>query len=208
MTTSAAPPAIPPTTANITGLILAGGQGTRMGGLDKGLVTLGGQTMIEHVIARLRPQVAKIVISANRNLTCYREFGYVVVEDDGTNLGPLAGIRSGLQHAQTDYVITVPCDSPMIGNDLVTRLARALTREDAAIAVADDGTRKQWAFVLLARSWLPDISAALASGERSIAGWLARHAVAQVDFSDCAATFTNVNDIAERDALEARLHAG
>lgn len=199
-------PAAAPTRATVTGLILAGGRGSRMGGVDKGLVLLNGRPMVEHVTRRLRPQVAQLLINANRNVEQYAALGYPVIPDfrDGF-LGPLAGMASGLQAATTDYVVTAPCDSPLIGNDLVARLAEAFTRERADITVAHDGERAHPVFLLLRRSLLGDLVAFLDAGGRKIDLWFARHRVALADFRDAPEAFINVNDAEERAAIERRL---
>jgi molybdenum cofactor guanylyltransferase len=195
-----------PVRDNITGVVLAGGRGSRMGGEDKGLVTLGAQPMVQHVIARLRPQVGALLISANRNPERYGQFGYRIVPDLLHDYqGPLAGMASAMQVAETPFVVTVPCDSPLFGDDLVQRLAEALTRDDADVAVAHDGARTHPVFLLLKRSLLPSLLAFLDAGDRKIDLWFARHRVALADFSDCPEAFLNVNDAAEHRALEARL---
>lgn len=191
---------------NITGVILAGGRGSRMGGEDKGLVVLNGRPMVEHVMARLRPQVGQVVVSANRNHDRYAALGVSVVPDLLADYqGPLAGMASALQTAQTPYLVTVPCDSPLIGPDLVARLAQALEREQADIAVAHDGERTHPVFLLLKRALLPSLLAFLDAGERKIDRWFARHRLATADFRDCPEAFVNVNDPDERRAVEARL---
>lgn len=191
---------------DITGVILAGGRGSRMGGEDKGLVLLDGRAMVEHVVARLRSQVGTLFISANRNQERYAAFGYPVVEDSLADYqGPLAGMASALQIASTPYVVTVPCDSPLIGADLVERLARALVREAADIAVAHDGERTHPVFLLLKRALLPSLLDFLDAGERKIDRWFEQHRVASADFSDAPDAFLNVNDPNEHRALEQRL---
>jgi molybdopterin-guanine dinucleotide biosynthesis protein A len=189
----------------ITGVILAGGRGSRMGGADKGWVMVQGQPMIEHVAARLRPQVGALVINANRNTERYAALGYPVVPDlfEGY-LGPLAGMLSGMQAAATAYVVTAPCDSPLIGRDLVARLATTLNREDADIAVAHDGERSHPVFLLLRRDLADDLTTYLESGGRKIDRWFARHRVAYADFHDTPEAFMNVNDPGERAQLEER----
>lgn len=190
----------------ITGVVLAGGRGSRMGGEDKGLVILDGRPMVAHVIARLKDQVGEIMISANRNQERYAALGYRVVPDLLRDYqGPLAGMASALKVATTPYVVTVPCDSPLIGDDLVARLAAALVREDAEVAVAHDGERTHPVFLLLKRALLPSLLAFLDSGERKIDLWFARHRVALADFKDCPQAFINVNDPDEHRAVEARL---
>jgi molybdenum cofactor guanylyltransferase len=195
-----------PARHDITGVVLAGGRGSRMGGEDKGLVVLNAQPMVEHVIARLRPQVGEILISANRNQERYAALGYRVIADLlGGYQGPLAGMASAMQTATTPYIATVPCDSPLFGMDLVDRLATALIRDDADVAVAHDGERTHPVFLLLKRSLLPSLLAFLDAGERKIDLWFARHCVALADFHDCPEAFINVNDAQEHRALETRL---
>lgn len=194
------------TKEQITGLILAGGRGRRMGGADKGLLMLDGRAMIEHVIGRLRPQVNAIVISANRNLERYRQFARDVICDVHPNhSGPLAGIASGLQNVETDYLAVVPCDAPLFSRTLVARLVDAIQHAKANVAVAHDGARLQQAFLLLKRSIRDDVEKYLAEGGRKIETWLARHKVATADFSDCRGAFTNVNDPLDHQATLVQL---
>ncbi|HET7370694.1 MAG TPA: molybdenum cofactor guanylyltransferase MobA [Gammaproteobacteria bacterium] len=178
----------------ITGAILAGGRGTRMGGLDKGLVDFDGRPLIEHVLTRLRPQVDDIVIVANRNLARYYEYDLTVLSDDQPDYpGPLAGIESALSRATTPYVLVVPCDGPHLPHDLATRACEAFATTGAELAVAHDGVRLQPLFVLLHASLLPDLRRFLDDGGRSVREWYNRHAIAAVDFSDCADAFVNLN---------------
>jgi molybdopterin-guanine dinucleotide biosynthesis protein A len=177
-----------------------------MGGVDKGLVPLKGRPMAEHVIERLRPQVGAVLINANRNLERYAALGCPVVPDRaGGFLGPLAGMASGMATAGTPYVVTAPCDSPFIGADLVARLASALAREDADIAVAHDGERTHPVFLLLRRDLLDDLDAFLAAGGRKIDLWFARHRLALADFHNCPEAFVNINDAAEHRSIEGQL---
>lgn len=195
--------------ASITGVLLAGGRAQRMGGQDKGLIEVAGRPMAEHILTVLRPQVGGIIINANRNLERYAAFGHPVVADSvGEFFGPLAGMASAMQATDKDYIVTVPCDSPLIPSDLVARMADALVRENAEIAVAHDGDRMQPVFALLRRSLLPSLLDYLHAGERKIDLWFARHRVAAADFSDCPDTFLNVNTPDERAALENRMLQG
>ena len=199
----------PPTQAPITAIILAGGRATRMGGTDKGLVELAGRPMIAHVLAALAPQVEAVLINANRNRDRYAEFGHPVIADlDDGFLGPLAGLAAGLQAATTPLVLTAPCDCPLLPIDLVARLRAALAAADAEIAVPFDGERMQPVFALVRRELAGSLAGYLAGGDRKIDRWFAQHRLAQADFSDRPETFVNVNDPAERAALELRLAAG
>ena len=190
----------------ITGVILAGGRATRMGGLDKGLVVLNGIPMLEHILVTLRPQVSDVLINANRNIERYANYGYKVVPDMlGDYFGPLAGMASAMQAAGTEYILTVPCDSPLLPPDLAVRLAAALTRDQADISVAHDGGRMQPVFSLLRCNLLASMLAYLESGERKIDLWYARHKLAIADFTDSPETFLNVNTPEDRAELEAKL---
>ena len=190
---------------DITGVILAGGRGRRMGGADKGLVTVRGRRMIEYVLDALRPQVGTILINANRNLDDYRALGVEVVPDtlDGY-LGPLAGLASAMPAARTPYLVSVPCDSPLLAPDLVARLYDALARADADIAMAHDGGRAHPVFALLKRDLLDSLRDYLAGGGRKVDLWFAQHRLATAYFPDRLDAFVNVNDPAEHAAVEAR----
>ena len=187
---------------DITGLILAGGRARRMGGVDKGLLELGGKPMIAHIVDRLHPQVKTIIINANRNLNEYKRWSDTVIKDSiGEFDGPLAGVASGLEVADTALILTVPCDSPLIAEDLASRMHNQLVLDDAEIAVASDGNRLQPVFMLLQRSLLSSIVEFLQAGERKIDKWFAQHEVTTVDFSDRYETFLNVNTPEEKDEL-------
>lgn len=191
---------------DVTGVVLAGGRATRMGGVDKGLVPVNGRPMIQWVIDVLRPQVAELLVNANRNLEQYRDFGFPVIDDgDREFRGPLAGIASGLRAAASQYVAFAPCDSPLVCSDLVTRLRAALSRENTRIAVAHDGERLQPVFALLERGLLDDLMRYLDEGGRKIDRWYAEHGYAQADFSDVADSFANINAPDEKRALELQL---
>ena len=190
----------------VTGVILAGGRATRMGGADKGLIAVNGKPMITWVIDVLRPQVAGILLNANRNLDQYRALGYPVIDDgDREFRGPLAGIASGLRAATTRYVAFAPCDSPLVCDDLVPRLYAALSSAGTRIAVAHDGERLQPVFALLETALLDDLIRYLDSGERKIDRWYAEHGFARADFSDVAESFANINAPEEKQALEQTL---
>jgi molybdopterin-guanine dinucleotide biosynthesis protein A len=182
-----------PTRAEITGVVLAGGRGTRMGGQDKGLVELEGRPLAAHVLARLAPQVGALLISANRNLDRYAALGAPVVTDlpeHGPFAGPLAGIRAALAAIETPWLAVVPCDAPNIPLDLVHRLAVGLARARASMAVA--GGRAHGLCCLLHASLRGSLDAALARGQRRVASWLASVGAQAVEFADADA-FANLN---------------
>ena len=191
---------------NITGVVLAGGRARRMGGADKGLVEIDGKPMVVFIVEALKPQTAAVIINANRNLEQYRELcGCPVVPDrQGNFAGPLAGMASGMEAAQTPFVLTAPCDSPLLSRQLGARLFEALEREDAELAVAHDGERMQPVFALLHRNLLDSMIAYLQSGESKIDTWYARHRTAICDFSDETSMFLNINTPEERSDFEGR----
>ena len=190
----------------VTGVILAGGRATRMGGVDKGLVPVNGRPMIAWVIDTLRPQVAEVLINANRNRDRYGEFATGVIDDgDSEFRGPLAGMLSGMRAARTPWLAIVPCDSPLITSHLVERLYDAVAASGTRIAAAHDGERLQPVCALLACDLVDDLAGYLDDGERKIDRWYARHGYATVDFSDVAASFANINAPDDRQALEAAL---
>ncbi|WIM06055.1 MAG: molybdenum cofactor guanylyltransferase [Candidatus Nitricoxidivorans perseverans] len=176
----------------VTGLILAGGQGRRMGGADKGLIDFRGRPMVAHVIERLAPQVDRLILSANRNEAAYAAFGLPVVSDRIANFpGPLAGVQAGLAACETPLLATAPCDAPHLPPDLVARLRAALAG-DAMIAVARTARGTHPVFMLCRREALPKLEQWLASGERGFGAWQRRMAAVEVDFEDEAA-FANIN---------------
>jgi molybdopterin-guanine dinucleotide biosynthesis protein A len=178
----------------ITGIVLAGGMGRRMGGVDKGLVPLDGRPMVAHVLARLAPQVGALVINANQNLDRYAAFGYPVVPDEvGGFAGPLAGLHAGMTRSSTAYVATAPCDSPFLPSDLVTRLAAGMTRERAQLAVVHTFAQPHPVFALVERSVLPHLTAFLREGGRKIDAWYATLRVVAVPFDDEESAFRNIN---------------
>ncbi len=202
-------PAAESVVGQVTGVILAGGRATRMGGVDKGLVPINGRPMIHWVIDALRPQVKELLVNANRNFDEYRAFGYPVIDDgDREFRGPLAGIASGLRAAAGKYVAFAPCDSPLVCSDLVPRLHAAASAAGTRIAVAHDGRRLQPVFVLLERTLLDDLMRYLETGGRKIDPWYAEHGYAQADFSDVADSFANINSPEEKQTLERQLGRG
>ena len=176
----------------VTGIVLAGGQGRRMGGVDKGLEPLHGKPMIAAVLARLAPQVDEILINANQNLDVYARFGHRVIPDAiGGFAGPLAGLHACLGEAKHDLVLTVPCDSPFLPSDLFFRLKKELANND--LAVAKTGDQAHPVFSLVRVSVLNHLSNFLSGGGRKIDHWYSTLRVVEVQFDDEADAFRNIN---------------
>jgi len=191
--------------SEVTGVILAGGQGSRMGGVDKGLQPFRGRPMVAHVIERLSPQVAELLINANRNAEAYGGFGYRVIADEIEGFaGPLAGFERGLAHAANELVVTVPCDSPFLPADLVPRLHGALQAAGAQLAVAKTGDQAHPVFSLMRRDVHASLRAFLGCGQRKIDKWYAALKVVEVPFDDEAGAFLNINTREELAGLEPR----
>ena len=192
---------------DVTGVVLAGGRARRMGGDDKGLVEVNGEAMVVHALRGLTPQASVLLINANRNQERYAALGecQVVADADGDYAGPLAGMASAMQHATTRYILTVPCDSPLLAPYLGERLFAALRAEDGEISVAHDGTRMQPVFALLDCALRESIVDYLSSGGRKIDAWYAERRLALADLSDSPDMFLNINTPEDRDTLEKRL---
>jgi molybdenum cofactor guanylyltransferase len=191
---------------DITGLVLAGGRGSRMGGVDKGLQLHRGTALALHALQRLAPQVGRTMLNANRNLETYRAMGAPVWPDEPADYaGPLAGFMAGLAHCTTPYLVTVPCDSPHFPLDLVARLAEAMAAQDAEIAMAatreDSALQVQPVFCLMRRSLASSLAEFTASGQRKIDKWTALHRCIDVPFDDAEA-FANANTADELKALQ------
>ena len=180
--------------AGITGVVLAGGMGRRMGGVDKGLQSLRGRPMAAWVVERLQPQVGPLIINANQNLDRYAEFGCPVVPDQIPDFaGPLAGLHAALSAARTPLVVTAPCDSPFLPEDLVFRLFSALTAAGAELAVARTFDQPHPVFCLCRREVLPHLTDFLESGGRKIDRWYATLKIVEVAFDEVADAFENIN---------------
>jgi len=189
--------------ARVSGIVLAGGQGSRMGGVDKGLQPFRGKPMVAHVIERLAPQVDELLINANRNPDDYARFGHRVIADEIPGFaGPLAGFERGLAHASGELVATVPCDSPFLPADLIARLRTRLESADAELAVARTGDQPHPVFTLMRRDVLPSLQRFLGSGQRKIDRWYGELRVAEVAFDDEADAFLNINTRDELAKLE------
>lgn len=187
-----------PAEHRITGVLLAGGQGSRMGGVDKGLVELAGRPMAAHALERLAPQVDELLINANQNLDTWAAFGYPVFGDDvGGFAGPLAGLHAALVRARHPLVATAPCDSPFLPADLVARLAAALHAAGADLAVAKTFDQAHPVFCLCRRELAGHLGDFLAAGGRKIDRWYGSLKVVEVAFDDQEAAFRNINTRAE-----------
>jgi molybdopterin-guanine dinucleotide biosynthesis protein A len=184
-------------------VILAGGQGRRMGGVDKGLRPLRGRPMASWVLERFAPQVNEVLINANQNTAIYATFGHRVIPDEIPGFaGPLAGLHRGLTVAAHELVATAPCDSPFLPLDLVVRLLAALVRDEADLAVARTGDQPHPVFCLCRKRVLPGLTEFLAGGGRKIDSWYARLKAVEVLFDDQPQAFSNVNTEAELQAFE------
>ena len=189
--------------AGITGVILAGGQGRRMGTVDKGLRELRGKAMAAWVIERFAPQVDEVLINANQNLDVYAQFGYRVIPDEiGGFAGPLAGLQRGLNEASHPLVATSPCDTPFLPADLVARLHAALEAGAAQLAVARTGDQPHPVFCVCRRDVLPHLTEFLQQGGRKIDAWYATLKVVEVPFDDQPDAFSNINTPDELKAFE------
>ena len=198
-------------TADVTGVILAGGRGSRMGGADKGLQNFNGMPLALHTLMRLQPQVGEIMINANRNLGAYEAFGVPVWPDVLNDYpGPLAGFLTALERCETGWLVTVPCDTPLFPQDLVARLARAAQEQDAEIAMAaareEDGQlRAQPVFCLMRVELMESLVQFTQSGGRKIDAWTSQHKTVVAAFDqpgDDARAFFNANTLAELHQLE------
>jgi len=203
----------PPIKNNITGCILAGGRASRMGGVDKGLQLFRGQTLVQHAIARLQPQVSQVLINANRNAADYTMTGCKVIADtDFADNGPLSGFLTGLQHCDTEWLVTVPCDSPFFPLDLVEKLAAAATAKQSLIAMAqtqqlpDNAWELQPVFCLMHRSLRDSLRTYLHNGGHKISLWAKQQApLGLCEFAQNQAganPFANVNTLQELQDLQ------
>ncbi len=178
-----------------------------MQGTDKGLVKLGGQPMIQHVINRIQPQVNHLLINANRSQRQYAEIGLNMIEDEiGHFDGPLAGFYTAMKYCNTSYLLMTPCDSPFIPNDMVKKLGNKLSEANADISVVEKNQRLQPVFCLLKSNLIDSLEEFLKIGERKIDKWFSKHNMVAVDFSNVSAAFNNINTpedlMAAEDALK------
>jgi molybdopterin-guanine dinucleotide biosynthesis protein A len=190
----------------LTGLVLAGGAGRRVGGLDKGLMPVAGRPLVHWVLAALRPQVDALMISANRNQARYRDLGVPVLADHRPGfLGPLAGVATGMAEAPTPWLLVVPCDTPLLPADLGTRLAAGLAAAGAEIAVVAAAGRRHPLHALMPTALATDLDEWLRDGGRAVRHYLARHDCVEIPFDDCPDRFANLNTPAELDRLNHQL---
>lgn len=192
---------MPAPAVSCSAIVLAGGLATRLGGVDKALVPLGGRPLLAHVLERLAPQVDDIIINYNREPATLARFGHPLVRDTGRDFaGPLAGIAAALPHCRHELALVVPCDTPFFPRDLQARLAAALTGAHP-LAIAHDGQRLQPLFLLLRRELLPTLEGWLHSGGRKVEAWCLEQNPAIVRFDDANA-FINLNTAGEIEAAE------
>jgi len=186
----------------ITGVVLAGGLSRRMGGADKGLMDFLGKPMVTHVIERVLPQVNELLINANREISRYQALGYPVVQDDISGFaGPLAGLHAAIKVSKSPFVLTVPCDCPLLPPDLASRLAQHLVEHQAEIAVARTGSQSHPVFCLCKTSLLSSLENYLSSGERKMDIWQQSVNIAEVSFDDNPRAFSNINTAQELSQL-------
>ncbi|SDY07795.1 molybdopterin-guanine dinucleotide biosynthesis protein A [Allochromatium warmingii] len=189
----------------LTGVILAGGRARRFGGLDKGLLAVGGRPLIAWTLAALAPQVSTVLINANRHLAHYAAFGCPVVADPiPDHPGPLVGFLAGMRAAHTDWIVTLPCDGPQPPTDLVARLVAARLAHNAELAVATDGQRQHAIHALLPVALAADLEAFIQSGGRRVTDWQRRYRLALADFSDQPDAFDNLNTPLELEQFSAQ----
>ena len=180
--------------SSVTGLILAGGKGNRMGGVDKGLQPFRGRRLVDHVYERFAPQVGGIIINANQNHEEYKTFGVRVVSDAiGGYAGPLAGLHAGLSVSKRPFLASVPCDSPFLPADLIERLYQRIDETGAELAVAKTGEQPHPVFSLMRRGVLDHLCNFLKDGGRKIDAWYATLNVVEVGFDDEPEAFSNIN---------------
>jgi molybdopterin-guanine dinucleotide biosynthesis protein A len=187
----------------ISAVILSGGRAIRMGGIDKGLVSLHGKPLVQHVIERVEPQVNEVLINANRELAVYQSFGLPVLTDEHADfIGPLAGFYIGLSQAKYPYLFTAPCDVPYLPNNVVSRLYQALSDLKADIAVAKSNGHVHPVISLCRASTLDSLTATIQQNERKVSAWQQSLNYIEVNFDDCSDAFINLNTLADLALLE------
>ena len=187
----------------VTGIVLCGGRGRRLGGVDKPLMPVGDARLLDHVLARIRPQVSRVILSVTAKTDAYRAFNCELVADENAHQGPLGGLVSAFKALTTDWALTVPGDAPGTSPQLVRRLAEDASKQGAA--VAHDGQRRQNLTMLLHRDKAASMTRYFEGGGRAVHRWLDMNAVIATDLSDLAASFVNVNTPADLEASESDL---
>lgn len=191
----------------LSAVVLAGGRARRMGGTDKGLIPFMGKPLVAQICTALQPQVAELMINANRNLPEYQQLGYSVIQDELDEYqGPLAGMHAALCIATHAWLLTVPCDAPFVADDYAEKMLTTAHAEKVQLAVAHDGNRLQPVYSLIHRDLVTSLNQFLESGERKIDRWFQQHTFATVDFSEQARMFTNINTMEQ--LAEAEAEAG
>ena len=189
------------TKSDITAVILSGGQATRMNHQDKGLIPFKGKPLIDYVSSTIQKEACRVLVSANRNLDAYQEFGEVITDSLPGFQGPLAGVLSALNEVKTQYLLVAPCDTPFISHCLITRLLKHMQQSNADICVATDGQRIHPTFALINTDLEDNLSDFLAQGNRKMGLWLKNNHTQEVDFSDCTELFINLNSPEDFDAV-------
>lgn len=188
---------------DICGVVLAGGQGRRLGGKDKGLLQLHDKPFIEHIVEKLSPQVGEVLINANRNQQLYAAFGNVIQDELADYQGPLAGMLAAMNHTDKQWIVTVPCDGISIPDDMVSRLCESAEQHNSLIATAHDGDRLQPVHALISCSLQDSLNDFLMSGQRKIDRWYEQHQFSSADFKNNIELFRNVNTPTEKEDLGA-----
>jgi len=191
----------------LTGLVLSGGRGRRMGGMDKGLVPYQGRALVLHALDALKPHTARILVNANRNISAYRELGYPVVSDPDPDFrGPLAGVLAGMRAASTGWLLTVPCDMPKVTGEVLKRLLDAREDGKVFVLIAHDGERLQPLLMLVSTDLAASLQAYLDSGGRRVDQWVETVSHQIVDLSDLRSALVNFNDFEALDHPERESH--
>lgn len=192
----------------VSAIVLAGGRARRLGGVDKGLLDLAGKPLIAHVLGCIEPQVDEAVISANRHADRYADFGWPVIPDASVDFpGPLAGVVAGARLACHDWLLVVPCDTPFLPDNLAARMLECAHADGVRLVRAADAGRTHYAIMLVRRDLLDDLIAWLATGERRIQDWQARHRCGEVRFMQPPWAFLNINSVEDLRQAEAILAA-
>ena len=186
---------------NITAVILSGGRSSRMHGEDKGLILLNDKPLIDYVADVVNSKVVRLLISANRNIDAYQQYGEVISDELTDFQGPLAGIVKAMSVVSTPYLLVLPCDSPLVNEIVIDRLIKCMTDKDTDICVADDGTHIHPTFALIKTSLKDNLLAFLDSGERKLGLWIEQNNFQKVDFSDQPKVFINLNNPQDFDKI-------